>query len=34
MSTLDPIRVYISVSEQEYLRAAGKVREAYQEGEQ
>jgi len=34
MSTLDPIRVYISLSEQEYLRAAEKIRQAYQEGEQ
>jgi RND family efflux transporter MFP subunit len=30
MSTLDPIRVYINVSEQEYLRVAEKVRHAYQ----
>ena len=34
MSTLDPIRVYISVSEQEYLRAAEKIHQAYQEREQ
>lgn len=37
MSTLDPIRVYIAVSEQEYLRAAEKVRQAYrarQQGEE
>jgi membrane fusion protein (multidrug efflux system) len=31
MSTLDPIRVYISLSEQEYLRYAEKVRQAYQD---
>ena len=29
ISTLDPIRVYFHVSEQEYLKAAEKVREAY-----
>lgn len=33
MSTLDPIRVYINVSEQEYLRYAEKVRQAYKERE-
>ena len=31
MSTLNPIRVYINVSEQEYLKVAEKVRHAYQE---
>jgi membrane fusion protein (multidrug efflux system) len=31
MSTLDPIRVYINVSEQEYLRYAEKVRQAYKD---
>lgn len=34
MSTLDPIRVYFPVSEQEYFRAADKVREAYKAREQ
>ena len=33
MSTLDPIRVYINISEQEYLRYAEKVRQAYQDRE-
>ena len=31
MSMLDPIRVYVSASEQEYLRAAEKIRQGYQE---
>jgi membrane fusion protein (multidrug efflux system) len=34
MSTLDPIRVYFPVSEQEYFRAADRVREAYKAREQ
>jgi membrane fusion protein (multidrug efflux system) len=34
MSTLDPIRVYIGISEQEYLQAADKVRQAYQARQQ
>jgi RND family efflux transporter MFP subunit len=34
MSTLDPIRVYFPVSEQEYLKAAAKVRQAYKDQEQ
>ena len=34
MSTLDPIRVYIAVSEQEYLRAAEKVHQTYQARQQ
>ncbi len=29
MSTLDPLRVYFPVSEQEYLRAAEKIQQAY-----
>lgn len=29
MSTLDPIKVYFPISEQEYLRAADRVQEAY-----
>jgi membrane fusion protein (multidrug efflux system) len=29
MSTLDPIRVYVSISEQEYLRYAGKLNQGY-----
>ena len=29
MSSLDPIRVYVSISEQEYLKYAGKLRQAY-----
>jgi RND family efflux transporter MFP subunit len=33
MSTLDPIRVYFPISEQEYLRAAEKVRQVYRERE-
>ena len=33
MSTLDPIRVYFPISEQEYLGAAEKVQERYQERE-
>ncbi len=33
MSTLDPIRVYINVSEQEYLRNAEKVHQAYKDRE-
>lgn len=32
MSTLNPIRVYFPVSEQEYLRAAEKIQQAYKEG--
>jgi membrane fusion protein (multidrug efflux system) len=32
MSLLNPIRVYFPVSEQEYLRAADKVRKGYEEG--
>jgi membrane fusion protein (multidrug efflux system) len=31
MSTLDPIRVYFPVSEQEYLEAAGKVQQGYKD---
>ncbi|MFI5224700.1 MAG: efflux RND transporter periplasmic adaptor subunit, partial [Nitrospirales bacterium] len=31
MSTLDPIRVYFPLSEQEYLRAAEKIRQSYKE---
>ena len=31
MSTLDPIRVYFPVSEQEYLEAAEKIRQRYKE---
>lgn len=31
MSTLDPIRVYFPLSEQEYLRAAEKIRQGYKE---
>src|SRR5688572_7053918 len=31
ISTVDPIRVYFPISEQEYLRAAEKVREAYKD---
>ena len=31
MSTLDPIRVYISISEQEYLRYAEKIRQGYKD---
>jgi membrane fusion protein, multidrug efflux system len=31
MSTLDPIRVYFPVSEQEYLKAAGRIEAAYKE---
>lgn len=31
MSTLDPIRVYFPVSEQEYLEAAAKVQQGYKE---
>jgi membrane fusion protein (multidrug efflux system) len=34
MSTLDPIRVYVSISEQEYLRFAGKLRETYKNREE
>ena len=30
MTMLDPIRVYINVSEQEYIRVAEKIRHAYQ----
>ncbi len=33
MSTLDPIRVYISLSEQEYLRFAEKIRQGYKDRE-
>jgi membrane fusion protein (multidrug efflux system) len=33
MSTLDPIKVYFPISEQEYLGAAGKVQERYKERE-
>jgi RND family efflux transporter MFP subunit len=33
MSTLDPIRVYINVSEQEYLRYAERVRQVYKDRE-
>jgi membrane fusion protein (multidrug efflux system) len=29
MSTLDPIRVYVSISEQEYLRFAGRLNQGY-----
>jgi membrane fusion protein (multidrug efflux system) len=29
MSTLDPIRVYVNISEQEYLRYAGKLNQGY-----
>ncbi|HJR77034.1 MAG TPA: efflux RND transporter periplasmic adaptor subunit [Nitrospiraceae bacterium] len=29
MSMLDPIRVYVSISEQEYLRVAGKISQEY-----
>lgn len=29
ISTVDPIRVYFPISEQEYLKASGKVQEAY-----
>jgi membrane fusion protein (multidrug efflux system) len=32
ISTVDPIRVYFPISEQEYLRAAGKVQAAYERG--
>jgi membrane fusion protein (multidrug efflux system) len=32
ISTVDPIRVYFPVSEQEYLKAAEKVRAAYEDG--
>jgi membrane fusion protein, multidrug efflux system len=31
MSTLDPIRVYFPLSEQEYLKAAEKIRQSYKE---
>ena len=31
MSTLDPIRVYFPVSEQEYLKAAGRIEAGYKE---
>ena len=31
ISTVDPIRVYFPISEQEYLKAAEKVREAYKD---
>src|SRR4030095_1906962 len=31
MSTLDPIRVYFPVSEQEYLEAADKVQQGYKD---
>ncbi len=34
MSTLDPIRVYFPVSEQEYFAAAEKIQQAYKEREQ
>ena len=34
MSMLDPIRVYINVSEQEYIRVAEKIRQAYQGSEE
>jgi membrane fusion protein (multidrug efflux system) len=34
MSTLDPIRVYFPISEQEYLGAAEKVQERYKERQQ
>ena len=33
MSTVDPIRVYFPISEQEYLGAAEKIQERYQERE-
>jgi membrane fusion protein (multidrug efflux system) len=29
MSSLDPIRVYVSISEQEYLRYAGRIRQGF-----
>ena len=32
ISTVDPIRVYFPISEQEYLKAAGKVQAAYERG--
>ena len=33
MSSLDPIRVYVSISEQEYLRYAGRIRQEYKDKE-
>ena len=34
MSSLDPIRVYVSISEQDYLKYAGKLRQAYENREE
>jgi RND family efflux transporter MFP subunit len=34
MSSLDPIRVYVNISEQEYLRYAGKLRQVYKHQEE
>jgi RND family efflux transporter MFP subunit len=34
MSTLDPIRVYVSISEQDYLRYAGKIQQGYKDKDQ